>query len=229
MGGAPRVPLDRVAAAPVPVGLRAVRSAAVSTSPVLCGVPRTFATSQFGPRWAARIARVGLEAARPRGPPRRRAQLRRAPSAARTTTPRRDRRAAHEVLDRRLVAHARSRARSAAARCCVHEPAPAVDRADGEPAPEPVAPVDLVAPGARTSAGTARRVRRSQRDGVARVADQHARPSRRRRGRASRVACRPRNRPRCTGSRSVPAAARLLDELAHVLERRRGRCGSRPR
>ena len=140
---------------------------------------------------------------RPRGRPRR-PRVRRAPSASRTTTPHRPRRR----RTRSVTASWRSRSRSARppSRCCAMSPSPPSTVPTARPPQKRWAAVDLVGlalvhepePQARRSC--------SQRTAAPRVAHQDPVASRRRRGRASRDACRRGSRPRCTGSRSVRAA-----------------------
>ena len=110
---------------------------------MLCGVPRTLATSQFGPRWAARICGLASK-----------------PPAASTTAPRARARArpagvahgdagdgavvaAHEILDRGAVAQLDPVALRGGT-VLRHQPLAAIDRADREPAPEAPPAVDLV-------------------------------------------------------------------------------------
>ena len=139
---------------------------------MLLGVPRTFATSQFGPRCAARRRGSDFEAPG-REDHRPRAQL--GPRAVRR--PRhhaRDAavRVAQQVLDRRLVTQLDPRARCRRA-VPVHEPGPAVHGADGQATPEPVAPVGLVAL-ALVHEPEAHAVPGEPADDVARVADERA-------------------------------------------------------
>ena len=81
-------------------------------------------------------------------------------------------------------------ARCAAARVLVDQPAPAVDDAHREPAPERASARRPRRPGARTSAGSGCPARASHATASPRVADEHRRHRRGRRARASPAPCR---------------------------------------
>ena len=129
-----RVPLDRVAAAPVPVrpGRRGrARRAAPRRCCAACRAPSPRPSSGRGRRRAS----AGWTRSRPPPGPRRR---RAAPRRRATTPP------AHERRSPARRARTSMPARSAAARCWAISPSPPSTDADREPAPEAVAAVLLV-------------------------------------------------------------------------------------
>ena len=227
VGRRARVPLDRVAAAPVSVGLGAVGERGAQH---LAGVVRRAADLRHVPVRAevgGAHLRVGLEAARGEHD-RARAQLLRAPSAYRTTTPgrRRPPRAGGPRPRRRGGARSRRAPRRRGA-------APSARRRRRRCRPR-ARPRTAGArrprwPGARTSAGSAGPCPRSQRTASRRVADQHARHR--------RVAAPERDAPQVGGE--VLGAVRVevggreplvgLDDVAARPRARRARSGSRRR
>ena len=139
----PRVPLDRVTAAPVPVGLGAVRERRAQHLPGVVGRAAHLGHVPVRPEVGRAHLRVGLEAAggehdragaqvlaRPVGVPD-------GDAGDRTVV------AAQEVLDGGAVAQLDPVARCGGA-VLGHQPFAAVDRADRQPAPEAPAAVDLV-------------------------------------------------------------------------------------
>ena len=146
------VPLDRVAAAPVPVRLRAERAARRAAPRRCCTACRAPSRRPSSARGAPR-ASAGWTRSRPRPARRPRAQRRTVAVRPPTTTP-----PSTSSSTGRVVADL-DPVRLGRGGVLVDQPAPAVDDADRQPAPEPVPAVGLVATGARTSAGSGCRAR----------------------------------------------------------------------
>ena len=223
-----RVPLDRVAAAPVPVGLGAVRQRRAQDLAGVVGRAAHLGHVPVRPEVGRAHLRVGLEAARGEHDSARAQDLARPTGVAHGDAADGTVVAAHEILDRGAMAQLDPVAFGGGA-VLDHQPLPAIDRARPRARPRSAGGRRPRWTGARTSGGSAAPCRAasaprppSRRRGCA--------PSPRHPAPASRDACRRGSRPPCTGrGRSWRPARRRRPRRCHGRRRaRRGRGGWRP-